>query len=129
VIEPSCRFYPGEGRPRRIEAQTHDGGAAFLLESSHPNQASFAQPGERQLLRAAIESATREVTMAWRYELREDNRLIEMRSGFETAQLAQYAGERARGMVANIIPEKRIEIVIANNADYIDVRGRTVGKS
>ena len=67
--------------------------------------------------------------MAWRYELREDNRLVEMRSGFETVELAENAGERAKGMVENIIPGKHIQIFVTNEADKIDVRARAVGNS
>ena len=61
--------------------------------------------------------------MAWRYELRENNRLIEMRPGFESERLAQYAGERARGAAQNMNPREEIRIVVAKDAEARSERG------
>lgn len=63
--------------------------------------------------------------MAWRYELREHNRLIEMRRGFETERLAQYAGERARGAVQNMNPREDVQIVVARDAEAGGERNRS----
>lgn len=52
-----------------------------------------------------------------------------MRSGFETLQLAQDAGERAKGMIENNIRGRHLQAVVAGEADQVDVcQARAVGK-
>lgn len=59
--------------------------------------------------------------MAWWYELRgANNRLVEMRRGFATAEEAQEAGERAKSKLqAVVLPGRAEEMVVVTGDDVL----------